>query len=88
MVCVVRSRAGPGATLALADMQRLLAGAEVRSGDVQDPASLARDGMRGERVGAMVSCLASRTGASKAAWAINHLAHRHALVRQHTSFET
>jgi divinyl chlorophyllide a 8-vinyl-reductase len=47
---------------------------------VRDPASLARDGFRGERFDALVSCLASRTGAAKDAWAIDHEAHMHALA--------
>lgn len=50
-------------------------GAEVRIVDVADPASLARDGFRGERFDAVVSCMASRTGAPKDAWAIDHQAH-------------
>ena len=54
-------------------------GSEIRLGDVGDPASLARDGFRGERFDAVVSCMASRTGAPKDAWAIDHLAHVHAL---------
>jgi divinyl chlorophyllide a 8-vinyl-reductase len=51
----------------------------VRFGNVGDPASLARDGFRGERFDALVSCLASRTGAPKDAWAIDHRAHVQAL---------
>jgi len=46
-----------------------------RFGDVTDPASLAHDGFRGERFDAIVSCLASRTGAPLDAWAIDHKAH-------------
>lgn len=45
-----------------------------------DPASLARDGFRGERFDALVSCLASRTGAPKDAWAIDYQAHADALA--------
>ncbi len=85
VVCLVRPRAGPGGTLAFADTQRLLAGAEVRSGDVQDPASLARDGFRGERFDVLVSCLASRTGTPKDAWAIDYQAHLHALAAAKTA---
>lgn len=55
------------------------AGVELRSGDVCDPASLASEGLRGERFDALVSCLASRTGAPRDAWAIDHQAHHHAL---------
>ena len=80
VVCVVRPRAGVGGALAQADTMRLLGGAAVRFGDVTDPASLVRDGFRGERFDVMVSCLASRTGAPKDAWAIDHRAHVHALA--------
>jgi len=54
-------------------------GVTVRVGDVQDPASLTRDGFRGERFDAVVSCLASRTGTPRDAWAIDHQAHLHVL---------
>jgi divinyl chlorophyllide a 8-vinyl-reductase len=79
VVCFVRPRAGVGGALKPDDTARLLAGAELRLGDVSDPASLARDGFRGEAFDALVSCLASRTGAPKDAWAIDHQAHVHAL---------
>ena len=79
VVCFVRQRTGAGATPAVDDTSRLLAGATVRFGDVTDPASLAREGLRGERFDAVVSCLASRTGAPADAWAIDHRAHMHAL---------
>jgi divinyl chlorophyllide a 8-vinyl-reductase len=79
VVCFVRPRAGVGGALAPGDSARLLAGAAVRVGEVGDPLSLARDGFRGERFDALVSCLASRTGAPKDAWAIDHQAHLHAL---------
>lgn len=80
VVCFVRPRAGVGGALAEGDSLRLLAGATVRFGDVRDPASLARDGFRGERFDVLVSCLASRTGAAKEAWAIDHQAHLKALA--------
>ena len=80
VVCFVRPRAGVGGTLAADDSARLLAGATVRLGDVSDAASLAREGFRGERFGALVSCLASRTGTPKDAWAIDHQAHLNALA--------
>jgi divinyl chlorophyllide a 8-vinyl-reductase len=79
VVCVVRSRAGVGGTLARSDTVKLLAGSEVRFADVQNFDSLRRDGFRAERFDAVVSCLASRTGAPQDAWAIDHLAHVHAL---------
>ena len=50
-------------------------GAEMRIVDVANRESLARDGFRGERFDAVVSCMASRTGAPADAWAIDHRAH-------------
>ena len=73
VVCFVRPRTGP------AD-HRLSAGATLRFGEVTNPASLARDGFRGERFDVLVSCLASRTGAPADAWAIDHAAHVAALA--------
>jgi divinyl chlorophyllide a 8-vinyl-reductase len=58
---------------------RLPAGTTLRFGEVTDPASLARDGFQGERFDVLLSCLASRTGTPKDAWAIDHQAHLHAL---------
>ena len=75
VVCFVRPRAGPRGVLAADDSVRLLAGATVRFGDVSDPASLARDGFHGEHFDAVISCMASRTGAPADAWAIDHQAH-------------
>ncbi len=79
VVCFVRPRAGVGGRLQPDDSAQLLAGAAVRFGDVRDPASLARDGFRGEPFDAVVSCLASRTGAPRDAWAIDYQAHAHVL---------
>jgi len=80
VVCFVRPRAGVAGRLAPDDSARLLAGAALRFGDVCDPVSLSRDGFRGEGFDALVSCLASRTGAPRDAWAIDHQAHLHALA--------
>lgn len=55
-------------------------GASVRFGNVTDPASLARDCFRGESFDALVSCMASRTGAPADAWAIDHRAHVNAFA--------
>ncbi len=49
---------------------------ELRRGDVLDPASVAREGFRGERFDAVMSCMASRTGVPRDAWAVDHDAHR------------
>jgi divinyl chlorophyllide a 8-vinyl-reductase len=83
VVCFVRPRAGVGGALRAEAAVRLFAGAEVRVGDVTAPASLARDGFQGERFDALVSCLASRTGAPKDAWAIAHQAQLQALQAAH-----
>jgi len=76
VVCFVRPRRG--GALAAADASAM-AGATIRYGDARDPSSLARDGFKGERFDAVVSCMASRTGAPKDSWAIDHQAHIHAL---------
>jgi divinyl chlorophyllide a 8-vinyl-reductase len=72
VVCLVRPRVGADAALPT--------GVTLRLGHVTDPASLDRDGLRGERFDALVSCLASRTGVPSDAWAIDHRAHVHALA--------
>ncbi len=71
VVCLVRPGRERSATM--------FAGTETRFGDATDADALARDGFRGERFDAVVSCMASRTGAPKDAWAVDHLAHSHAL---------
>jgi divinyl chlorophyllide a 8-vinyl-reductase len=66
VVCFVRPR--PGAALATP-------GADHRTVDMGDPAAIARDGFRGEPFDAVLSCMASRTGAPADAWAVDHRAH-------------
>ncbi|MFN3172009.1 MAG: NAD(P)H-binding protein [Hyphomicrobiales bacterium] len=65
VVCLVRQHEG---------LEALLPGVTLRFGDVTHAASIARDGFRGEHFDAVISCLASRTGAPKDAWAIDHQA--------------
>ncbi len=93
VVCFVRPVAGPRSARGAGerapgagdgapgagDGARLIAGATVRFGDVTDPRSLATDGFRGEHFDVLVSCLASRTGEPKDAWAIDYQAHVNAL---------
>ncbi len=75
VVCFIRPQStGRGAT-GVDARTTALAGATIRYGDVRDPASLTRDGFQGERFDALVSCLASRTGTPKDAWAIDKQAH-------------
>ena len=80
VVCLVRRRAGPGATLGPADSARLLGGATLRFGDATDPASLHDDAIGGERFDAIISCLASRTGVPRDAWAIDYQANMNAMA--------
>jgi divinyl chlorophyllide a 8-vinyl-reductase len=53
----------------------LLAGAQFRFGDVQSIESVKIVGLQGEHFDAIVSCMASRTGAPKDTWAIDYTAH-------------
>jgi divinyl chlorophyllide a 8-vinyl-reductase len=71
VVCAVRPK--PGAPIPPD-------GIEHRPGDVTDRTSLTRDILRGERFDALVSCLASRSGAPADAWAIDHRAQSLALA--------
>ena len=73
VVCFLRPPPG-------ADARRgLPRAAALRFGDVASEASLHDDGFRGEQFDAIVSCLASRTGAPRDAWAIDHGAQMAAL---------
>jgi divinyl chlorophyllide a 8-vinyl-reductase len=77
VVCFVRQSAG-GALLP-EKIAKLFDGVSIRYGDVSDPVSLTNDGFKGEQFDVVISCLASRTGAPKDAWAIDHQAHMHVL---------
>jgi divinyl chlorophyllide a 8-vinyl-reductase len=70
VVCFVRAHRGAAPSIA---------GCTVRVGDVTSPTSIARDAFAGERFDAIVSCLASRAGTPKDAWAVDHQAHLHLL---------
>jgi divinyl chlorophyllide a 8-vinyl-reductase len=75
VVSFIRARARTSDAPAADENEHVLAGSEVRIGNVEDPASLERDCFRGEHFDALVSCLASRTGRPGDAWAIDHQAH-------------
>ncbi len=85
VVCLVRARSGIGGAHDEAAARRLLAGAEVRVGEVTSAASVQADGLRGERFDAVISCLASRTGGVKDSWAIDHQANLHVLEAARTA---
>lgn len=72
VVCFLRP--GTASSAALPD------GALLRFGQVTDPISIAQDGFAGERFDAVLSCLASRSGAAQSAWAIDHKAHSDVLA--------
>ncbi len=86
VVCLVRphDRSGRRRT----DAAGLLPGATIRFGEATDPASLARDGVRGERFDAVLSCIASRTGAPRDAWRVDHGANMNALAAAHDAHAT
>ena len=52
-----------------------LPGLELRVGSVTDARSVNSDGFRGEKFDIVVSCMASRSGSTEDAWAIDHRAH-------------
>ncbi|MBZ8133177.1 NAD(P)H-binding protein [Afifella sp. IM 167] len=80
VVCFLRPRSGTDKVPVSEELARLLEGAELRFGDVTDPESLSRDGFAGERFDALLSCMASRTGVARDAWAIDYQAHSSALT--------
>ncbi len=80
VVCFVRPRTARSGTATAAVRTSWPAGVTVREGDVTDPVSLERDGVRGEHFDVVVSCMASRTGTPRDAWAIDHHAHLQVLA--------
>lgn len=75
VICFVRPGVeGAGMLMAEANKARFN-NVTFRFVDVSKPKSIARDGFQGERFDAVMSCMASRTGAPKDAWAIDYQAH-------------
>ena len=77
VVCFVRQTSS--GVLLPEQTAKLFEGASLRYGDVSNPVSLIDQGFKGEQFDVLVSCLASRTGAPKDAWAIDHQAQMNAL---------
>ena len=75
VVCIARPKAGVGRKLTKEKTVSLLQGAEVCFGNVKDPVFLAEHVFRDRQFDAVVSCLASRTGEPRDAWAIDYQAH-------------
>jgi divinyl chlorophyllide a 8-vinyl-reductase len=76
VVCFIRARAEKKIS---SQAEVLFEGASIRYGEVSDPHSISEQGFKNEKFDVLVSCLASRTGAPKDAWAIDHQAHIHVL---------
>jgi len=72
VVCFIRPRS---MKKELHQNESLFAGVSIRYGEVSDLQSIQEQGFQGEKFDVLVSCLASRTGAPKDAWAIDHQAH-------------
>lgn len=68
------------AAAAQASADPFLAGVDVRVGQVCDRDFMREAGLEGERFDAFVSCIASRTGASRDAWRIDYQANEHLLT--------
>lgn len=87
VVCAVRVRTGEVHASTLSTSPPAAPGAEAaglpqterRPTDFSSAQAVARDAIRGERFDTLVSCMASRTGAPRDAWAVDHAAHLHAL---------
>ena len=75
VVCLLRPRRGVKSLAGDPQLAACLHGAQLHWGDPTDPASLAADGFAGAPFDAVVSCMASRTGAPKDAWRIDYQAH-------------
>ena len=76
VVCFIRARAEKKIS---SQAEVLFEGASIRYGEASDPHSISEQGFKNEKFDVLVSCLASRTGSPKDAWAIDHQAHVHVL---------
>ena len=79
VTCIARPKAGSGGKLTQDKTRGLLKGAEVVFGSITDKKFL-EDVFANHQFDAVVSCLASRTGEPKDAWAIDHQAHMDVLA--------
>jgi divinyl chlorophyllide a 8-vinyl-reductase len=75
VVCFIRPRATEKNKNRVTQDEILFKGAEIRYGVMSDPHSISEQGFKSEKFDVLVSCLASRTGAPKDAWAIDYQAH-------------
>lgn len=77
LVCLVRERSGAQGLAASTEKLLSTAGATIQYGNVLDTASLANEKWLQQPIDVLVSCLASRNGTTKDAWAIDYQAHSH-----------
>lgn len=75
VVCLVRNKKVSKSSWPQEETRELLAGTELRFGDVNSSDSIKNNALKGEKFDAMVSCMASRTGTPRDAWAIDYQAH-------------
>jgi divinyl chlorophyllide a 8-vinyl-reductase len=71
VIGVVRPRAGRDTAQDLAALRGALGGVDLRLARSGDPSRLVPEALGGARIDALVSCLASRSGAPRDAWAID-----------------
>ncbi|MEM1363809.1 MAG: NAD(P)H-binding protein [Pseudomonadota bacterium] len=80
VTCVVRRRGGGTSQAVLPQSLRLPPEITLRFADVTDAVSLRSDGLREDAFDVLISCLASRDGTPKDAWAIDDAANRNAIA--------
>lgn len=78
VTCLVRAQAGVGGAWGPDESARALPGTRLLVVDPGDPDAVTQ-AMAGARPDAILSCLASRTGAPADAWAVDHAMNLHAL---------
>jgi len=81
VVCILRPHHAAGGRPEAKPHTSRFPGATLRFCDVTNASALANDGFYGEKFDAVISCLASRTGAPKEAWAIDDQANTVALAQ-------
>ena len=84
VVCLVREIAGSTVESLHASYERLK-GTELRLCQLQSASSIEKNGLRGEPFDAVVSCMASRTGTPRDAWAIDYQVHSQLLKLAQTA---
>lgn len=79
VTCILRPASSTVSARSAGGKQCQLPGAQVRVADLSDAAAMASELQRSGPFDAVVSCIASRTGAPRDAWAVDHDAHLNVL---------